>query len=90
MTRQDVIDALAAKTGLTKKDSTAFLSTFFEIIGEKLAAGDKISFTGFGTFEVRERAARDGVNPRTGEQISIPASRYAAFKAGKVLKETVN
>jgi DNA-binding protein HU-beta len=90
MTRQNMVDSLASRTGATKKDTEAFLSAFFEIVGQTLAAGDKIAFTGFGTFEVRERAARKGVNPRTKKEISIPASKYPAFKPGKTLKEMVD
>ena len=91
MTKQDFITAVAEKTGFTKKDTETTLHAVFETISETLASGDKIQFVGFGTFEVRERAARTGRNPRKpDETIEIPASKQPVFKAGKVLKDTVN
>ncbi len=91
MTKQDFITAVAEKTGFTKKDTETTLHAVFETIGETLASGDKIQFVGFGTFEVRERAARTGRNPRKpDETIEIPASKQPVFKAGKALKDTVN
>lgn len=91
MTKQDFITAVAEKTGFTKKDMETTLHAVFETIGETLASGDKIQFVGFGTFEVRERAARTGRNPRKpDETIEIPAAKQPVFKAGKVLKDTVN
>ncbi len=91
MTKQDFIAAVAEKTGFTKKDTETTLNAVFETISETLASGDKLQFVGFGTFEVRERAARTGRNPRKpDETIEIPASKQPVFKAGKVLKDTVN
>ena len=76
--------------GLSKKDTALAVNTVFEAIGDALASGDKVQLIGFGTFEVRNRAARQGQNPKTGEKIQIPASKAPAFKAGKALKEKVN
>ena len=90
MSKQEAINAIAEKTGLTKKDSEAALKAVFEVITETLTAGDKFTMVGFGTFEVRERAARIGVNPQNQQKIKIPASKAPAFKAGKPLKEAVN
>lgn len=89
MTKKDFISAVAEKTGLTKKDAEAALNATLTIIGDELAAGGEVQFTGFGTFCVKERAARQGKNPQTGEIISIPAGKAPAFKAGKALKDAV-
>lgn len=89
MTKKDFISAVAEKTGLTKKDAEAALNATLAIIGDELAAGGEVQFTGFGTFCVKERAARQGKNPQTGEIISIPAGKAPAFKAGKALKDAV-
>lgn len=89
MTKTDLISAVAAKSGLTKKDAEKAVSAVLDTITETLTAGDKIALVGFGTFEVRERAAREGKNPATGEAISIPASKVPAFKAGKALKDAI-
>jgi len=89
MTKTELISAVAEKTGLTKKDADKAVNSVFESISEALAASDKVSLVGFGTFEVRERAARKGHNPRTKEPIDIPASQLPVFKAGKGLKEAV-
>ena len=90
MNKTELIDALAAKTGLTKKDSEATLNAFVQTVTEQLAKGDKVSLVGFGTFEVSERAAREGRNPQTGETMKIAASKAPKFKAGKALKDMVN
>ncbi|MBE5876948.1 MAG: HU family DNA-binding protein [Lachnospiraceae bacterium] len=90
MNKTELIDALAAKTGLTKKDSEATLNAFVQTVTEQLAKGDKVSLVGFGTFEVSERAAREGRNPQTGETMKIAASKAPKFKAGKALKDQVN
>ncbi|MBQ7943465.1 MAG: HU family DNA-binding protein [Lachnospiraceae bacterium] len=90
MNKTELIDALAAKTGLTKKDSEATLNAFVQTVTEQLAKGDKVSLVGFGTFEVSERAAREGRNPQTGETMKIAASKAPKFKAGKALKDIVN
>lgn len=90
MNKSDLIARVAEKTGLTKKVAGDAVESVFSIITDALAAGDKVTLVGFGTFEVRERAARRGVNPATGESIEIPSSRVPAFKAGKSLKEAVS
>lgn len=90
MTKTDLIQRVAEKTGLTKKDSDKSLSAVIDAITETLAQGDKVSLVGFGTFEVRNRPARQGINPRTKEPMTIPESRLPAFKAGKALKDAVD
>jgi len=87
--KADLVDKVADKTGLTKKDSNAAVEAVFDSIQEILAEEEKVQLIGFGTFEVRERAARKGRNPQTGEEIQIPATKVPAFKAGKNLKEAV-
>ena len=90
MTEAELITAVAEKTDLTKKDSEKAVSAVFETITETLKKGDKVSLVGFGTFEVKERAAKEGINPRTKEKMPIPASKRPAFKAGKALKDAVS
>ncbi|MBO8178276.1 MAG: HU family DNA-binding protein [Bacillus sp. (in: Bacteria)] len=90
MNKTQLIEAVAEKAGLIKKDATKAVDAVFEVIQNSLANGDKVQLIGFGNFEVRERAARTGRNPQTGEVIEIPASKVPAFKPGKQLKETVN
>ncbi|MFA5585782.1 MAG: HU family DNA-binding protein [Saccharofermentanales bacterium] len=90
MNKTDLINAVAAKTELSKKDSEKAVSAVFEVITEQLASGEKVVLVGFGTFEVRHRAARKGRNPSTKEEIQIPATKAPAFKAGKGLKTIVN
>ncbi|WP_347300292.1 HU family DNA-binding protein [Dolosigranulum savutiense] len=87
--KADLVDKVADKTSLTKKDSNAAVEAVFDSIQEFLAEEEKVQLIGFGTFEVRERAARKGRNPQTGEEIQIPATKVPAFKAGKNLKEAV-
>ncbi len=87
--KQDVIAKVVEATGLTKKDATASVNAVFDTVENYLADGEKVQLIGFGTFDVRERAARQGRNPQTGEAISIAASKVPAFKAGKALKEAV-
>ena len=87
--KQDLIAEVAAKTGLTKKDSEKADNAFGEVVTEFLAKGEKVQLIGFGTFETRERAAREGRNPQTGEAIKIAATVVPAFKAGKALKDAV-
>ena len=89
MTRQELISAIAAKAGTTKKDAETALSAVLDSISDGLSEGKKIQLIGFGTFEVRERAAREGVNPQTKEKIQIAASKIPAFKPGKALKDVV-
>ena len=86
----ELINTIAEKGDMTKKDAEKALSAVLESIEEVLVAGEKIQLVGFGTFEVRERAARVGKNPRTNEEIEIPAAKIPAFKAGKMLKDKVN
>ena len=89
MNKAEFVDTVASKANLTKKDSETALNATLAAIQESLVAGEKVVLTGFGTFEVRNRKARKGHNPRTNEQIDIPAQKSPAFKAGKVLKEAV-
>lgn len=87
--KADLIDGVAAKSGLTKKDATAAVEGLFEVVTDYLAEGERVQVIGFGTFEVRDRAARKGRNPQTGEEIQIPATKVPAFKPGKGLKDAV-
>ncbi len=87
--KADLIDGVAAKSGLTKKDATAAVEGLFEVVTDYLAEGERVQVIGFGTFEVRDRAARKGRNPQTGEEIQIAATKVPAFKAGKGLKDSV-
>lgn len=90
MNKQELITSMSEKSGLAKKDAEAALKGFVESIEEALIAGDKVQLVGFGTFEARERAAREGRNPRTKEVIQIPACKAPAFKGGKEFKEKLN
>lgn len=90
MTKAELISVVAENSGLTKKDSEKAVSAVMDAITDALAKGDKVSLVGFGTFEVRERAERNGINPRTREPMPIPASKLPTFKAGKGLKEAVS
>lgn len=90
MNKTELIDIVAAKTGQTKKAADASIAAVFDAISEELAKGGKLQLVGFGTFEVKERAARTGRNPKTKEAINIPASKAPVFKAGKALKEAVS
>ena len=90
MNKTQLIDVVATKTGLKKKDAEAAVNAVNEAIAEALAAGDKVQLIGFGTYEVKERAAREGRNPKTGETITIAASKAPVFSAGKALKDAVN
>lgn len=90
MNKTELVAAVAEKTGASKKDSEKAVNAVFESITNALVAGDKVSLVGFGAFEVKERPARIGRNPRTKEEIEIPASRAASFKVGKALKDAVN
>mgnify|MGYP005794412127 CR=1 FL=1 len=89
MTKVELIAAVAEKAGLSKKDADKAVNATIEAITEGLKNDGKVQLVGFGTFEVRERAAREGKNPATGEKISIAASKVPAFKAGKSLKDYV-
>ena len=90
MNKTQLIDVVAIKTGLKKAQAEAAVNAMNEAIAEALAAGDKVQLIGFGTYEVKTRAARDGRNPKTGETIKIAASKAPAFTAGKALKDAVN
>ena len=90
MNKAELVSALAEKTGNTKKSEEATLDAFVEVVTNALAKGDKVQLLGFGSFEVRKRAARKGRNPQTGEEMKIAASKAPAFKAGKALKDAVN
>ncbi len=89
MNKTELIATVAEKTDLSKKDADAAVSAVLGAITDALKAGDKIQLVGFGTFEVRNRAAKQGRNPRTGETMTVPASKVPAFKAGKALKDAV-
>lgn len=89
MTKTELISAVSKKTEMTKKDSEKFISAFVEVVTETLEKGEKVQLVGFGTFEVRERAERTGVNPQTHKKITIAATKVPAFKAGASLKEAV-
>lgn len=89
MNKAELVSAVAEKTSMSKKDSEKAVNAAFDTITEALAAGDKVQLVGFGAFEVKERGARIGRNPKTKEEIEIPASRVASFKVGKALKEAV-
>lgn len=89
MNKTELVAAVAAKAEISKKDAEAAVAAVFSSITDALADGDKVALVGFGTFDVKERAARTGLNPRTKEKIVIPASKAPAFKAGKALKDAV-
>ena len=89
MNKTDLIAAVAAKTGMSKKDAERAVNATVETVSEALIKGDKVQVSGFGIFEVRSREARTGRNPRTKETIEIPATKLPAFKASKTLKDTV-
>ncbi|HHW29133.1 MAG TPA: HU family DNA-binding protein [Syntrophomonadaceae bacterium] len=90
MNKAELIGSVAEKAGMPKKDAEKAVNAVLASIEEALAKGDKVQLVGFGTFEVRERAARTGRNPQTGEEIQIAASRVPAFRAGKALKDSVS
>ncbi|PKM81427.1 MAG: integration host factor subunit alpha [Firmicutes bacterium HGW-Firmicutes-14] len=90
MNKQELVASVAEKAGLTKKDSEKAVNAVFQSVEEALAKGDKVQLVGFGTFEVRDRAARKGRNPQTGVEIEIAAAKVPAFKAGKALKDAVS
>jgi DNA-binding protein HU-beta len=90
MNKTEFITALAEKTGMKKTEAEKAVKGFTELVAETLRDGEKVSLVGFGTFEVLEREAREGRNPRTGKTMTIPASKAPKFKAGRGLKEAVN
>ena len=89
MNKTDLVDLVAKKAGVTKKESDAAVTAVLEGIADTLARVDKVQLVGFGTFEVRHRKEREGRNPSTGEQIKVAAQKLPAFKAGKALKDKV-
>lgn len=89
MNKNEFVTAIADKSGLTKKDAEVALNAYTEVVTDALKAGDSVQLIGFGTFEVRERAARQGRNPHTGEAIEIAAAKAPAFKPGKALKDAI-
>ena len=90
MNKTEFIAAVAEKAEISKKDSEKALKAFVDVVAEELKAGDKVQLVGFGTFEVSERAAREGRNPQTGETMTIAACKAPKFKAGKALKDAIN
>ncbi len=90
MNKSELIAAVAEKTGMSKKDTETVLAAMINTVTEALQAEDKVQLVGFGSFEVKKRAARTGLNPKTKESISIPASKAPVFKAGKALKDAVS
>ena len=90
MNKTQLIEAVAAKTDLTKKGAEAAVAAVLESIEDALVAGEKVQLVGFGTFEVKEKAARECRNPRTGETVMVPATKRPVFTAGKALKDSVN
>lgn len=89
MTKQDLVNSIALQTGLTKKDSQLALETFIEVVSETLENGEDVSLSGFGKFEVVERAARTGTHPKTLAKLEIPASNVPKFRPSKLLKDAV-
>ncbi|NLB51918.1 MAG: HU family DNA-binding protein [Syntrophomonadaceae bacterium] len=89
LNKTDLVGQVAVKTGMTKKDVEKVVNAFFGTVEGTLKDGNKVQLVGFGTFEVRERRARKGRNPQTGQEINIPATKVPAFKAGKALKNSV-
>lgn len=90
MNKTELVAAMAEKTELSKKDAEKALKAFTDVVAEELKKGEKVQLVGFGTFEVAEREAREGRNPRTGEAMTIAASKSPKFKAGKALKDSLN
>ena len=90
MNKMELVAAVAEKAEISKKDADKAVKALTDVIAEELKAGGKVQLVGFGTFETSAREVREGRNPRTGESMSIPASRMPKFKAGKALKDMVN
>lgn len=90
MNKAELVAAIAEKAELSKRDSEKALKAFIDVVTDELVNGEKVQLVGFGTFEVAERAAREGKNPQTGKKIKIAASKAPKFKAGKALKDVVN
>lgn len=90
MNKVELVEAMAAKADISKKDADAALKAFISVVESELKKGEKVQLVGFGTFEVSKRAARKGRNPQTGEEMKIKASKSPKFKAGKAFKDAVN
>lgn len=90
MNKTELVAAMAEQTNLSKKDAEAALKAFVDVVSEELKKGEKVQLVGFGTFEVSERAAREGRNPQTGATMKIEACKVPKFKPGKALKDAVN
>jgi DNA-binding protein HU-beta len=90
MNKTELVAAIAQETGLTKKDSELAVKAFIDVVSEELKKENKVQLVGFGTFEISQRAAREGRNPQTGDAMAIQASKTPKFKAGKALKDLVN
>lgn len=90
MNKTQLIDTVAEKSGLKKKEAEVAVNAMVEAIVTAMKEGEKVQIVGFGTFEVKERAERNGRNPKTGESITVPASKHASFAAGKTLKDALN
>ena len=90
MNKAELVTAMADQAGLSKKDAEKALKAFTDVVADELKKGEKVQLVGFGTFEVAERAAREGRNPQTGAVMKIPASKAPKFKAGKALKDSIN
>ena len=90
MNKTQFVDAVAQKAGMSKREAEAAVNAMTAVIADELKVGEKVQLIGFGTFEVKTRAARNGRNPKTGETITIAASKAPAFSAGKALKDAVN
>ena len=90
MNKTELVAAIADQSGLSKKDAEKALKAFTDVVADELKKGGKVQLVGFGTFEVSERAAREGINPQTKDIIQIPASKAPKFKAGKALKDSLN
>ena len=90
MNKAELVTAMADQAGLSKKDAEKALKAFTDVVADELKKGEKVQLVGFGTFEVSERAAREGRNPQSGEVMQIPASKAPKFKAGKALKDFIN
>ncbi|NDJ25550.1 DNA-binding protein [Nostoc sp. B(2019)] len=89
MNKGELVDAIAAKTNITKKQAEEVISAFLSVVTEAVADGEKVALVGFGSFERRERSEREGRNPKTNEPMTIPATRVPAFSPGKLFKEKV-
>ena len=90
MNKNDLVHAVAENAGVSKKDTELVLNSILSVISDALKSGDRVQLVGFGSFETRERAARKGLNPRTREEITIPASKVPVFKPGKALKDAID